>query len=98
MLYFGFNYLKGVDFFSTTRKYYAIYDNIDQLAISNPVLVNGFAVGRVSNRKLVQGRFNHVLVEFEIEADIVLTDSTKAILNSELLGVKYVLLKVGNLK
>jgi phospholipid/cholesterol/gamma-HCH transport system substrate-binding protein len=98
MLYFGFNYLKGIDFFSNTRKYYAVYDNIDQLAVSNPVLVNGFAVGRVSKRKLLQGRLNHVLVEFEIDSDIVLTDSTRAILNSELLGGKSVLLNIGNSK
>ncbi len=98
MLYFGFNFLKGIDFFSNKRKYYAIYDNIDQLAVSNPVLVNGFQVGRVSKRKLLQGRANHVLIEFEIDADIVLTDSTKAILNSELLGGKSVLLSIGNSK
>jgi phospholipid/cholesterol/gamma-HCH transport system substrate-binding protein len=95
LLYFGFNYLKGIDFFSSTNKYYAVYDNIDQLAVSNPVLVNGFAVGRVSKRKLLQGNSNHVLVEFEIDSDIVLTDSTKAILNSELLGGKSVLLNIG---
>ncbi len=98
LLYFGFNFLKGIDFFSTTKKYYAVYENIDQLAVSNPVLVNGFSVGRVSGRKLLQGKHNHVLIEFEIDADIVLTDSTKAILNSELLGGKSVLLTIGNSK
>jgi len=54
MLYFGFNYLKGIDFFVSKKIYYAIYDNIDQLAVSNPVLVNGYAVGRVSRIKILQ--------------------------------------------
>jgi phospholipid/cholesterol/gamma-HCH transport system substrate-binding protein len=94
MLYFSFNYLKGIDFFSTTKKYYAVYENINQLAISNPVLVNGYPVGRVSKIKILQNKHNKVLVEFEIESDIVLTDSTKAILTSELLGGKSVLLKI----
>lgn len=94
LLYFGFNYLKGIDFFSTTKKYYAVYENINQLAISNPVLVNGYPVGRVSKIKILQNKNNKVLVEFEIESDIVLTDSTKAILTSELLGGKSVLLKI----
>jgi hypothetical protein len=31
LLYFGFNFLKGIDFFSTTNKYYAIYQNVDKL-------------------------------------------------------------------
>jgi phospholipid/cholesterol/gamma-HCH transport system substrate-binding protein len=96
LLYFGFNYLKGVDFFERKKVYYAVYDNINQLAISNPVLVNGYAVGRVSHIKILQKRNNHVLVELEIDSDIVLTDDTKAILNSELLGGKSVLLKIGH--
>ncbi len=98
LLYLGFNYLKGVDFFESKKIYYAIYDNIDQLAVSNPVLINGYAVGRVSHIKILQNRNNHVLVEMEIDADIVITDSTKAILNSELLGGKSVLLNMGHSK
>lgn len=94
LLYFGFNYLKGIDFFSTTKKYYAVYDNINQLAISNPVLVNGYPIGRVSKIRILQEKRNKILVEFEIESGIVLTDSTKAILNSELLGGKSILLKI----
>jgi len=98
LLYFGFNFLKGIDFFESKKIYYAVYDNIDQLAVSNPVLVNGYAVGRVSHIKILQNKNNHVLVEMEIDADIVITDSTKAILNSELLGGKSVLLSMGRSK
>lgn len=95
MLYFGFNYLKGIDFFSRSAKYYAVYDNIDQLAVSNPVLVNGMPVGRVSAISLLQNRNNHVLVEMEIDSNVPLSDSTTAILNSSLLGSKSVLLRIG---
>lgn len=96
MLYFGFNYLKGIDFLSTTNKYYAIYDNVDQLAVSNPVLVNGYAVGRVSYIKILQENDNKVLVELDIDSDIVLGDSATAILNSDFLGSKSILLNIGN--
>ncbi len=98
ILYFGFNYLKGIDFFSTTNRFYTVYENSNQLAVSNPVLVNGFPVGRVSRISIMQNRNNHVLVEMEIESSIVLTDATKAILTSELLGGKYVLLSIGQSK
>ncbi|MBI3219428.1 MAG: MCE family protein [Bacteroidetes bacterium] len=98
MLYFGFNYLKGIDFFSRSVKYYAVYDNIDQLAVSNPVLVNGMPVGRVSAISLLQNRNNHVLVEMEIDSNVPLSDSTTAILNSSLLGSKSVLLQIGQSK
>ena len=98
LLYFGFNYLKGKDFFEQKKVYYAVYDNIDQLAVSNPVLINGYAVGRVSHIGIMQKKNNHVLVAMEIDAAITLTDSTKAILTSELLGAKSVLLKIGHSK
>jgi phospholipid/cholesterol/gamma-HCH transport system substrate-binding protein len=92
LLYFGFNFLKGIDFFSTTNKYYVIYDNIDQLAVSNPVLINGFAVGRVNHIRIMQNKQNRVLVELMIDSEILLGDSTQAILNSDFLGGKSILL------
>lgn len=95
LLYFGVDYLKGKDFFETTHKYYAIYDNVDQLQKANPVLVNGFAVGRVSNIRIMQERNNKVLVELDIDSDVVLGDSTRAILDSDFLGTKSILLSIG---
>lgn len=97
LLYYGFNFLKGIDFFSTTNKYFVVYDNIDQLAVSNPVLINGFAVGRVSRIAIMQNHQNKVLVELMIDSDIQLGDSTKAILNSDFLGSKSILLSIGKI-
>ena len=96
LLYFGFNFLKGIDFFSSTSKYYTLYGNVDKLAVSNPVLVNGLAVGRVSRIKILQHKQNKVLVEIDIDSDIQLGDSTKAILDSDFLGNKSILLNIGH--
>lgn len=97
VLYLGFNYLKGIDFFSRNDKYYALYDNVDGLNVSNPVLVNGFIVGRVSSIKLIQEARNRVLVEMDIRGNVILGDSTKAILNSDFLGNKSIVLDIGPL-
>lgn len=96
LLYFGFNFLKGIDFFSSTKNYYAKYDNVLQLTVSNPVLVNGFAVGRVSNIKLLPAAKNPVLVELEIDSDVILGEGAKATLSTDLLGSKTILLDLGN--
>lgn len=98
LLYFGFNFLKGIDFFSSTKNYYAKYDNVLQLTVSNPVLVNGFAVGRVSNIKLLPSAKNPVLVELEIDSDVVLGTGAKATLSTDLLGSKTILLDLGDQK
>ena len=95
LLYFGFNFLKGIDFFATTSKYYVIYENVDNLAVSNPVRVSGFAVGRVSEINIMPNKTHSVLVEIDIDSKIKLGDSTKAILDSELLGGKFIVLSIG---
>lgn len=93
LLYFGFNFLKGIDFFSSTKKYYAFYENVDKLTESNQIYLNGLAVGRVSDIQIQQQR-NRVLVELDINSDIVLTDSSIALLNGELLGGRFIQLIV----
>ncbi len=93
LLYFGFNFLKGIDFFSTSKKYYVIYENVDKLTESNLVYLNGYGVGRVSN-VLIQQSKNRVVVELDIESHIILTDSSSAELKGELLGGRFVLLNV----
>jgi phospholipid/cholesterol/gamma-HCH transport system substrate-binding protein len=96
LLYFGFNFLKGIDFFSSTNRYYAVYTNVDKLMPSNQVFINGYAVGRVSKIQFQQSR-NLVLVEMEIDSEIILGDSTVAILNGDILGTKYIQLNVGSI-
>jgi len=95
LLYVGFNFLKGIDFFSTSSRYYTIYKNIDGLQISNSVIINGLVVGRVSNIYFLQEYENNILVELDIEDDIVLDDSTRAFLISEgFLGGKAIELRL----
>ena len=60
--YLGSNFLKGIDFFSPVNKYYAVYENVDGLIVANPVIVNGYTVGRVSNIRILQNQENRILV------------------------------------
>lgn len=95
LLYFGFNFLKGIDFFSSNHKYYAIYKNVDKLTESNQIFLNGYAVGRVSDIVIQQSK-DRVLVELSIESDIVVNKASVAVLNGELLGGRFIQLVVGN--
>lgn len=97
ILYLGFNYLKGIDFFSRNDKYYTIYQNVDGLNVSNPVYVNGFVVGKVSDITLMQAKKDKILVELDISGDIVLGDSATATLTGDFLGNKSILLNTGDI-
>jgi phospholipid/cholesterol/gamma-HCH transport system substrate-binding protein len=95
LLYFGFNFLKGIDFFSTDRKYYAIYKNVDKLTESNLIYLNGYSVGRVSDIAIEQHK-NRVIVELSIDSEIEVNKNSIAVLNGELLGGRFIQLVIGN--
>ncbi|MCB0495745.1 MAG: MCE family protein [Cyclobacteriaceae bacterium] len=97
VLYLGFNYLKGVDFFASTKTYYVMYDDVGGLTRSNPVNINGFTVGRVAKIKLLQNRKNKILVEMDIDSDIILGDTAMAKLNSDLLGSVSIIIFPGDI-
>ncbi len=97
LLYFGFNYLKGIDFFSSTNKYYIKYDHISGLTVSNNVIVSGLAVGRVSDIQLDQ-KNNEIVVQIDVSNNIVVGKGAVATLaNSDFLGGKAIQLDVGDL-
>lgn len=93
LLYFGFNFLKGIDFFSSSKKYYVVFSNVDKLTESNQIYLNGYAVGRVSDI-IIQQKKNRVVVELDIDADIELTKTSQAMLNGELLGGRFLQLNI----
>ncbi|MGV3602352.1 MAG: MlaD family protein [Dyadobacter fermentans] len=96
MLYFGFHILKGSDVFSRTYKYHVVYDNIDGLTASNPVLLNGLNVGRVQEIRLLQNRGNQLLVTIDVQKGIVVPQGTGAVLaDGGLLGGKVIHLAMG---
>lgn len=91
LLYLGFNYLKGEDFFTTDKKYYVVYDNIDGLTVSNPVVVNGYAVGRIDEIEILHDSGDSLKVHLSVESGIELGDGTRAMLADDgLLGAKQI--------
>ena len=95
LFYLGSNFLKGIDFFSPVKQYYAIYNNVDGLVVANPVIVNGYSVGRVSNIKILQNQNNKILVTMDIDEDLIIDKSSVATLSSnDFLGSKAIILSI----
>jgi phospholipid/cholesterol/gamma-HCH transport system substrate-binding protein len=95
LLYTGFNFLKGSDFFSQIKQYYVYLDNVNGLTISNPVMLNGLAVGRVSDIVVLQNDQHRMKVALQIRSDLALGKGTEAILGDNgLLGGKMIDLKI----
>ena len=98
LLYFGFNYLRGTEIFETTNKYYAKYQNVGGLTVSNPVTISGYSVGRVSDVTIIQSDSNKVVVELDIDSNIQIGQGAQAILDIGLLGETQITIKSGNIQ
>ena len=53
MLYFGINFLKGVNVLKKQNQYYAKFNDVSNLLISSPVYVKGYKIGLVSDIKMI---------------------------------------------
>ncbi|MXV15258.1 MlaD family protein [Hufsiella ginkgonis] len=95
ILVVGYSFLKGNDVFTNEREYYAIYDDVGGLAVSKPVLVNGYQIGRVSHLSLQPN--GQIIAEFKIKPEYEIPVNTIARLEStDLLGSKAIIFELGN--
>src|SRR4051812_3495030 len=94
---YGFSFLKGKNFFSTQRKFYALYNNIDGLVDANPLMINGFKVGMVSDIKLAADTSGKIIVTLLLNDDVkVPKNSIAKVVSSDILGSKAVQLILGS--
>jgi len=83
VLYFGLNYLKGIDIFSPVNYYYGQYENIDGLVASSPVYVKGFKVGHVEQIKYDFSKKESFVIKISVSKDIKLPKGTRIQLYDE---------------
>ncbi|WPP53391.1 MlaD family protein [Catalinimonas niigatensis] len=99
ILYLGIRFLKGAEVFSNNNAYYVVYESVDGLTASNPVLINGLPVGYVDKIDLLQQRGHKLLVTLKIDENIIVGNSAVAVLTtSDLLGSKAIILNVGDIR
>lgn len=94
--YVGINYLKGIAVFADQRSFFALYERVEGLQPSNPVVISGYQIGQV-RRVTYLPKSRQLLVEVSInEKDLAIPkDSRLRIQSSGLLGSKEVLLQIG---
>jgi len=96
LLYWGINFLKGEDIFSSERVFYAIYQDVAGLEKTNPVTINGLNVGQVRNMYFTNEFSAMVTIEIIINNPInIPANSSAKIVSSDLLGSKAVEILLG---
>lgn len=87
LLFFGFNYLKGVNIFSPTNSYHGVYCHLHGLEEQAAVYIRGHKVGQVDDIEYDFTRDSSFTVDISINKDIVLPQGTQmALIADGLLG------------
>lgn len=92
VLYFGIEYLKGVNVFKPSNAYNASYTNVAGLQVSAPVTINGLKVGQVSSIEYEYDNPGHVKVAFSLDKALQVPVGSKAVIEQDLLGTASVVL------
>jgi len=98
VLILGIDYLKGINVFKPTNYYYASFENVDGLAVSSPVMLNGFKVGQVREIEYEFDNPGHVLVEVALDSRLKLPEGSKAVLGTDILGTASIILHLSDAK
>lgn len=86
MIYFGVNFLKGVNVFKKQNTYISVFDNVNNLNVSSPVLVNGFQVGLVNSIHMIESDSLELAVEIRLDKGFKVKKGSKLEFNTDFLG------------
>ncbi len=96
LLFFGFNFLKGVNIFSPTNSYHGTFQNLHGLEEQAAVYILGHKVGQVDRLHYDFTRDSAFTIDISIRKDIALPEgTTMALVSDGLLGGMAIELQLG---
>jgi len=97
ILYFGINYLKGINIFNPTNYYHVKFDRVDGLSPSNPVLIKGYKIGFVKSINYnYDDPSDGIIVTLEVDDQLRIPVGSKAVLRKELFGSSSLMLELNS--
>lgn len=96
VMYFGINFLKGMNLFSTNNAYYITFDDIQGLGASTPIYADGYKVGTVDGLEYDYKENGPIKVKVDIIKDLRIPQGSKAEIVKDLMGNLQVNLLLAN--
>jgi len=95
LMILGFNFLKGKTLFGSSHTLFAKYTNVQGLAPSNPVMINGLQVGTVYSIT-TDKNMKVILVNMTLTKDVNIPVNSFATIKNNPLGTTTVEIKLGD--
>ena len=86
LLFFGMQFLKGLDLFSSDTQYKMKFDDISGLSASRPIYADGFRVGTVKGIDYDFNKRGDITVDVGINREMQIPEGTRAEIVSDMLG------------
>ena len=86
MIYFGINFLKGVNIFQKKNTYVAVFKDVSGLLVSSPVYVKGYKVGIVNTIQMVSADPMQFAVDFNLKNGFKIPRGSTVEFGPDLLG------------
>lgn len=97
LLFFGMNFLKGLNIFSSSNEYYIEFDNISGLSASSPIYADGYRVGTVTDIIYDYNNEHPTRVGIDVDKQMRIPLGSTAEIETDMLGnVKVNLLLANN--
>lgn len=98
ILFFGIDYLKGINLFKPGNYYVVTYNNVAGLEVAAPVTLDGFKVGQVREINFDYDNPGNIEVLLALDKSLKVPEDTKAVISSTLLNGSNIVLKLGKSK
>mgnify|MGYP000046387035 CR=1 FL=1 len=93
----GYTFLKGKNIFTAKHDYYAFYEHVHGLEVGQPVTINGYKIGQVTEITFDASFGGELLVGFHISKPLDFGVDTKVkIYDMDIMGAKGLELEIGS--
>ena len=96
LLFWGINFLKGKNLFTSTHTFYTTFDNVEGINVSGDVMFRGIKVGTVTDITFDPESPDRVLVEFTVGKQYPLPNDSRITTNSPVIGNKMLVVEYGH--
>lgn len=98
LLFFGINFLKGINIFNPANNYVVVFDNVSGMLVSDPVTINGLKIGQVKGMDFNPSVPNKIFVHIQMDKDIQLKQGSEILMDVSLMGGSTLILDASKSK
>ena len=95
MIYFGINFLKGINVMKQQKQYYALFDDVTSLLLSSPVYVKGYQVGLISSITMAETEPMKFAVALSLVEEFPIPEDSYLEYGTDLFGASMATLVLG---